>query len=123
MPPRWRSPAALYDDYGYRHGPYGYGDYAYAGERWRGFEPYRGDLTGPGTDILDPWLIGTEEGRRIVATGFRSAGHGFVDDGTAHRANIWFRRYADSDCDLELTDAEIRVALVQASREHWAARD
>lgn len=94
--------ATWYDDYGYD-----YGDYRYHGE----------DYSGSG-DILDPWLADTDEGRAIVALGFAGA----TDPATAHRANIWFRRYADSDRDMRLTDPEIRLALVQASREHRANR-
>ncbi len=103
------------------YGPHGYdptfGDYAYEGSDWRSAGgPSRGSLRGPGVEMLDPWLIGTQEGREIVTLGFRDAGDGFVDEDTAHRANIWFRRYADTNRDLCLTDPEIRVALVQASR-------
>lgn len=99
------------------YGPGPYGDYAYGGSEWggprRGFE---GPLRGPGLTVLDPWLAETREGHEIVRTGFRDAGHGFLDEETAHRINIWFRFYADTDRDRRLTDEEIRIALVQASR-------
>lgn len=108
-------------DHRYRHAPPAYGDYAYEGEEWGSAGRWRGELAGPGTEVLDPWLIGTGEGRAIVTTGFRSAAQGLIDVDTAHRANIWFRRYADTDCDLRLTDAEIRLALVQASQEPRAS--
>ena len=77
--------------------------------------PYRGDLRGPGLEILDPWLRETREGRAIVTLGFSDAAEGFVSEDTAHRANIWFRRYADENCDMRITDPEIRTALVAAA--------
>ena len=92
------SACATYGDYGY-HDDYYYGgaDYAWGGEQ-----------------ALDPWLAETDEGREIVALRFDGA----RDPQAAQEANIWFRRYADTDNDLRLTDAEIRLALVQASRDH-----
>ena len=99
--------------------PGGYGQetrYGYAGGEWDGPRgAYSGPLHGPGVATLDPWLTETAEGRAIVTLGFRDAGRGFVDDDVAHRANIWFRRYADSDGDMRITDPEIRVALVAAA--------
>lgn len=92
---------SYYDDYGVARG---YGDYRYEGRQFG-----RRD----GRSVLDPWLAQTPEGRDIVAAGFSP---GPVDAEMAHRANVWFRRYADTDRDLRLTDEEIRVALVQASR-------
>ena len=90
--------------------------YGYAGGAWDGPRgAYSGPLHGPGVPILDRWLIETEEGRAIVTLGFREAAEGFVSDDVAHRANIWFRRYADSDGDMRITDPEIRVALVAAA--------
>ena len=47
--------------------------------------------------------------------GFMAAAEGFVSEDTAHRANIWFRRYADQDRDMRITDPEIRTALVVAA--------
>lgn len=103
-------------DYGYAPDPYGedgmrYGEYSYFGDRF----------AGRGADLLDPWLADTKEGRTIVAAGFSGAADGRIDAGTADRANVWFRRYADTDADLRLTDEEIRVALVQAARDqdYW----
>lgn len=122
--------ATYYDDYHHGYGDpyygpqgadYAMGDYAYDGEDYAydyaGALPDEG-LEGPGVELLDPWLRHTVEGRHIVALGFRDAGHGYVDEDVAHRANIWFRRYADSDRDMRLTDPEIRIALVQAARDH-----
>ncbi|MGF1550579.1 MAG: hypothetical protein ACFBQW_08660 [Sphingomonadaceae bacterium] len=96
---------SYYDDYGYDYGhEERYGDY-------RGDDDYRdyagGIWVGERPGALDPWLSETEEGREIVARRF---GEGLSRE-ERRRANIWFRRYADSDDDLRLTDAEIRVAL------------
>ena len=94
-------------------------DLAYQGGEWDGSRvPYEGELTGPGVGLLDPWLRETREGRAIVTLGFRDAGNGIVSEEVAHRANIWFRRYADQNCDLVITDPEIRTALVSASNRY-----
>jgi hypothetical protein len=87
---------------------------AYAGAAWEGERPQVEELEGPGVEILDRWLAETREGRAIVTLGFSDAAHGDVSVDVAHRANIWFRRYADSDRDMRITDEEIRVALVTA---------
>ena len=92
---------AYYEDYELQRG---YGDYRYEGRQFG-----RRD----GGSVLDPWLANTSEGRNIVATGFSN---GPLTAEMASRANSWFRRYADTDRDLRLTDEEIRVALVQAAR-------
>jgi hypothetical protein len=90
----------------------GYGDYRYEGSAWAGRHGARG-FRGPGADMLDPWLAETPEGRSIVRAGWRDARDGRIGRETAHRANVWFRRHADADRDLCLTDAEIRSALAQ----------
>lgn len=90
--------------------------YRYEGSAWAARQG-GGPLRGPGVARLDPWLAETEEGSVIVRAGWGRARDGWVDSETAERANLWFRRYADRDRDLCLTDAEIRAALV------WAARD
>lgn len=87
---------------------------AYAGAAWDGERPVVDELEGPGVEILDRWLAETREGRAIVTVGFADAATGEVSEDVAHRANIWFRRYADSDRDMRITDEEIRVALVTA---------
>ena len=90
--------------------------YAYAGQEWSGErEPFDGELEGPGVEILDDWLKETREGRTIVTLGFHDAAEGVVSEDVAHRANIWFRRYADQDRDMRITDPEIRTALVAAA--------
>jgi hypothetical protein len=102
---------ATYDD-----GRGGYGRYRYEGSAWNA-RGGSGPLRGPGVAILDPWLAETREGGVIVRSGWEAARGGFVDPDVAERANAWFRRYADTDRDWCLTDAEIRAALT------WAARD
>ena len=100
---------APYDDDGY--GAYGYDGGDWAGPR----QPYEGDLRGPGVHLLDPWLVQTAEGRAVVTLGFSEAAEGYVSEEVAHRANIWFRRYADENGDMRITDPEIRTALVTAT--------
>jgi hypothetical protein len=73
-------------------------------------------VDGPGARLLDPWLALTSEGRDILALGFNAGGDGYISEEMADRANVWFRRYADHNGDMRLTDEEIRVALVHASK-------
>ena len=77
--------------------------------------PFEGALSGPGLAQLDDWLKETPEGRAIVTLGFSDAAGGVISAETADRANIWFRRYADSNHDMTITDPEIRTALVAAA--------
>ena len=99
---------------------------AYRGREWAGPRPVRapfeGRLTGPGLAQLDDWLRETREGRAIVTLGFGDAANGVISEETADRANIWFRRYADTNRDMTITDPEIRVALVAASRRYARPR-
>jgi hypothetical protein len=96
-------------------------DVAYHGGDYAGPRaPYAGELTGPGVELLDPWLLETAEGRAVVTLGFSEAANGFVSEDVAHRANIWFRRYADENCDMQITDPEIRTALVTATGRYLA---
>jgi hypothetical protein len=118
------SACAYYDDYGsgYAYGPPGgslYGDYTYAGAAYDrgGWDEESMRLGGPGAHILDPWLALTSEGRDILALGFNAGANGAISREMADRANVWFRRYADSDRDMRLTDEEIRIALAHASKE------
>lgn len=80
--------------------------------------PFEGALSGPGLAQLDDWLKDTPEGRAIVTLGFSDAAGGVISEETADRANIWFRRYADTNHDMTITDPEIRTALVAASRRY-----
>jgi len=79
-------------------------------------QPYTGELSGLGVAMLDEWLRDTPEGRSIVTMGFREAAEGIISEDVAHRANLWFRHYADYNRDMTLTDDEIRSALVSAGR-------
>ena len=118
------SACAYSNDYGYGYGPtypaYGtarYGDYRYDGAdyypgSWNG---NAAPISGAGAQMLDPWLAQTTEGRTIVSTHIDLDHDGHITSGAAQRANVWFRRYADSDGDMRLTDPEIRMALVQGS--------
>jgi hypothetical protein len=122
---------SYYDDHAYGPGYYSYsdnrgwddvgpyGDYRYEGDyygsgRWQGRDA---SLSGDGVERLDPWLALTPEGRDIVTLGFAADDDGWISEDAAERANIWFRRYADTNDDLRLTDPEIRLALVQGSRD------
>ena len=120
-----------YNGYGYGPGysyPYGYpsgSPYAastppvYQGAQWSApsapRQPYAGELSGPGAETLDEWLRDTREGRAIVTLGFHDAAEGVISEDVAHRANIWFRNYADNNRDMTITDDEIRAALVAAA--------
>ena len=102
--------ACTTDDY------YGGGQPVYQGTQYATpRQPFLGELTGPGVALLDPWLAETEEGRAVVTLGFTTAAEGVISEDVANRANIWFRRYADQNCDLRLTDGEIRNGLVAAA--------
>ncbi len=99
--------------------PYGGPGHGYAGGDWAGPRlPYDGDLHGPGLELLDRWLAETAEGRAVVTLGFSEAADGYVSEDVAHRANIWFRRYADENRDMRITDPEIRTALVTATGQY-----
>ena len=116
------SACAYYDDYGSGNGPPGrspYGDYVYQGSAYdrAGWDEATMRLEGPGAQMLDPWLALTSEGRDILAKGFTTGPEGFVSEETAERANAWFRRYADQDRDMRLTDEEIRIALAHSARQ------
>ncbi|HEX9954052.1 MAG TPA: hypothetical protein VGB48_02410 [Allosphingosinicella sp.] len=75
-----------------------------------------GFFAGSGGRTLDPWLACTPEGQGIIRRGFDSDRDRRISSGTATRANIWFRRHADTNRDMRLTDREIRAALVNAER-------
>ena len=102
------------------YGDYGDGAYRYEGSAWAA--RHGGSLRGPGADRLDPWLAETDEGQALVRAGWRGARRGWIDERTAHRANVWFRRHADVDRDLCLTDDEIRSALISGVRHLQYAR-
>lgn len=107
---------AYYDDYTHRADVPVYGGYSYAGDAYADEESVGMGFAGEGASLLDPWLATTHEGRKAVMLGFARKDAGRLSPETARRANGWFRRYADTNRDMRLTDEEIRVALVQASR-------
>jgi hypothetical protein len=92
------------------------GRYAYDGRHYDRLGNDCGVFGGSGGRTLDPWLACTPEGQGIVRRGFDSDGDARISARTAERANIWFRRHADTNRDLRLTDPEIRTALVNAER-------
>lgn len=104
--------ATYYDD-GYGGGG---GRYAYAGGEYDRLGNGCGFFGGSGGDTLDPWLACTAEGQGIVRRGFDGDDDRRLSARTATRANIWFRRHADTNRDMRLTDPEVRAALVNAER-------
>lgn len=103
------------DDRGYGRADR-YGGYAYEGRDYQRIGNDCGAFGGSGGDRLDPWLACTQEGRQIVRTRFERGDGGSISARTADDANIWFRRHADTNRDMRLTDPEIRAALVNVSR-------
>ena len=103
--------ATYYDDYGRSRGGYDYvgGDYERLGNDC-------GFFRGSGGAMLDPWLACTPEGQGIVRRGFDRGQNRRLSRDTADRANIWFRRHADTNRDMRLTDPEVRAALVNGER-------
>jgi hypothetical protein len=105
---------ATYYDEGYDRGR-GYGGYGYDGRDYQRLGNDCGFFTGRGGARLDPWLACTREGQQIVRYGFDDDQDRRLKAKTADRANIWFRRHADANRNMRLTDAEIRAALVNAA--------
>ena len=100
---------ATYDD------DYGHGrrsDYRYAGSDYDRLGNDCGTFRGSGGHLLDPWLACTGEGEDLVRARFDRGHNGSISRKTADRANIWFRRHADTDRNMRLTDPEIKAALV-----------
>lgn len=73
---------------------------------------------GSGAQYLDPWLSGTQVGQTLVLRRFDGNHNGQIKEGTARKANAWFRRYADSNRDQILTDQEINMGLERLSRDY-----
>jgi opacity protein-like surface antigen len=109
------SACETYDHDGPRRGHGGYGGYDYVGGDYDRQGNDCGAFGGPGGDRLDPWLACTDEGQDLVRRMF-AHGRNAIGEDDADRANIWFRRHADTDRDMCLTDAEIKGALVNHAR-------
>lgn len=96
------------------HGSYGR-DYR-GGNGYRGnhgyAERHASSFTGPGADKLDPWLAETREGQQFVRDTYGIGHSGEISNGVAEGVNRFFRRWADTNRDYQLTDTEIRTALV-----------
>ncbi len=105
--------ATYYDD-GYAGG--GWGAYSYDGRDYARPGNDCGFFGGSGGRMIDPWLACTQEGQGIIARGFDSDRDRRLSARTAERANVWFRRHADTNRDMRLTDGEVRAALVNAER-------
>lgn len=77
----------------------------------------RRGIGGTGAKDLDPWLSGTRAGTVLVLARFDRNYNGEIGSGRAGEANRWFRRYADTNRDLRLTDEEIGIGLDRVMRE------
>jgi hypothetical protein len=95
------------------HDPYRYGSYddgyGYEGDDWAGRD--LDDLFRP-----DPWLVDTREGQVILERSIGEVSH----PEAVRDLNIRFRRFADTDRDMRLTDFEIRLALVRCATHGWS---
>jgi len=100
---------ATYDDRGYG-GSDGYP--SYQGGQYGGT-----GVGGTGARDLDPWLGGSRAGQALVLARFDRNDNGEIGSDRAREANAWFRRYADRDHDLRLTDREIDAGLQRVARE------
>jgi opacity protein-like surface antigen len=109
------SACATYYGEGYGRGG-GYGGYGYDGRDYQRLGNDCGFFAGSGGRRLDPWLACTREGQGIVRYGFDEDQDRRLTGKTADRANIWFRRHADTNRNMRLTDPEIRAALVNGAR-------
>lgn len=88
------------------------GSYAvYAGGRYGEY-----GVGGVGAKHLDPWLNGTQPGQRLILAFFDRNYNGRIGIDRAGEANRWFRRFADRDHDLRVTDDEINRGLVALDR-------
>ena len=72
---------------------------------------------GTGADRLDPWLAGTRAGQKLVLVRFDRNHNGEIGSDRAWQANRWFRRFADTNRDLWITDREISLALQRIDAE------
>ena len=113
-----------YYDRGYGSGYYA-NDYR-GGNGYHGRHRYADRLPNPfrgrGADKLDPWLSETREGQQFVLDHYALGPDGEISDAEADSANVFFRRWADTDRDYRLTDAEIRTALVHTRNRYGLRR-
>jgi hypothetical protein len=93
-----------------------YGGYDYSGRDYDRLGNDCGFFRGSGGGLLDPWLACTREGQDLVRRMFDKGQNRRISRETADRANIWFRRHADHNRDMRLTDPEIKAALVNHAR-------
>lgn len=103
-----------YDNYGGQRRAYG--EYAYVGRDYQRLGNDCGFFEGEGGGALDPWLACTDEGRELVRDRYDDDQDRRVTLATADEANVWFRRHADTDGDMRLTDGEVKAALVNHVR-------
>jgi hypothetical protein len=87
--------------------------YRYVGQDYQRLGNHCAVFGGPGAPMLDPWLACTREGQDLVRYRYGPRS-GNLSPAMADRLNIWFRRNADTNHDLRLTDPEIKAALVNA---------
>jgi hypothetical protein len=97
------------EDFNYR-----YADGSYPIYSGGGYGAY--GVGGEGAKRLDPWLNGTQPGQRLVLAFFDRNYNGRIGTDRAGEANRWFRRFADRDHDLRVTDNEINRGLVALDR-------
>jgi hypothetical protein len=97
----------------------GHGGYQYIGQDYQRLGNDCPAFGGSGAAMLDPWLACTREGQDLVRYRY-GPDSARLDPDMADQLNIWFRKHADTNRDLCLTDPEIRTALVNAVR--WQRR-
>lgn len=93
-----------FEDPGSNYGNWGWP--VYSGGRYGDY-----GIGGRGAALLDPWLAETNPGQRLVLGFFDRNANGRIGKDRAAEANAWFRRYADRNGDLKITDQEIGKAL------------
>lgn len=95
-----------------------FGGYEYAGKAYAAAPRIQGYFAGYGGDLLDPWLVHTAEGRDIVRIAYADPRR-IVTGHQGRRANRWFREFADTNNDRELTDTEIQAGLIKGKLYHY----
>ena len=93
----------------------GFGGYRYVGQDYQRLGNDCPAFGGRGGAMLDPWLACTREGQEFVRYRYGPRSDR-ITPAMADELNIWFRRHADTNRDMCLTDPEIRIALVNAIR-------